>query len=163
MEQTASPSFLADLHEQHKQRQARIKSRAIPEPIITITAPPQEPVAPFPMKLVEGKALELGLEALRSKPSLDIILDEVIEYYKVRKDDMLSARRVNYLPERRHVCIYMMYLLTDFSLPRIALKVRRDHSTAIYALKKVQGNLDKHRMDIEALEARIRPLLSRIK
>lgn len=141
----ASP-LLADLHLKHKERQARIKAAAIP--ITPIAAPAQEPTS--------------GSIRIPSN-SFDIILNELCEYFKVRKEDILSQRRLNYISSHRHMVAYMMYLLTSYTSTQIGTRLGRDYTTVNYAIKKIQNNLPLHRKDIEELEARIKPLLPKKK
>lgn len=148
MDQAASPSFLAELHEKHKERQARIKAAAIIEPVPapTVTPPPQEPVSAI-------------IATQKPRTSFEIVLNELSAYFKVRKEDLLSHRRLNYIASHRQLLAYMMYWLTDYSSSQIGDRMDRDYTTINYAIKKIQSNLPIHRKDIEELEARIKPLL----
>lgn len=147
----ASP-VLADLHRKHKERQERLKAAAIKEITvqpITVTPPPQEPV-PEPVR---------GNSIPPSWNSFDIVMHELCAYFKVRKEDILSERRLNYIADRRHLLAYMMYWLTDYTNPRIGARLGRDPTSIGYAIKRIQSNLPLYRKDIEELEARIKPLL----
>lgn len=136
---TAPAPLLADLHEKHKARQARIKAAAIPTP-----------PAPKPIPTTE----------IISIPNhFDIILREFCGYFEIRSEDVLSQRRLNYIADKRQLLAYMVYWLTDYTNPKIAARIQKDPSTVFYAIKKIQNNLPLHRKDIEALEARIKPLL----
>lgn len=151
--EAASP-LLADLHEKRKARLARIQAASVepPKPKIVpvpIAASPQEPVP-------ESKRIS-------SNNSFDIIFNEICEYFTVRKEDILSQRRLNYISHQRHMLAYMMYWLTDYTNPQIGIRMKRDHTTIGYAIKKIQSNLPLHRKEIEELEARIRPLLPKKK
>lgn len=149
MEPAASTvSILDDLHEKHKARQARIKAaafKALTEGASPIAAPPQEPVSTIAPLVIPNQ--------------FEIILTEFCDHFKVRREDIMSARRLNYIATHRQLLIYMMYWLTDYTNYKIGAKINRDPSTVLYAIKKIQSNLPLHRKDIEELEARIKPLL----
>lgn len=126
---------VAELHRQHKERQARIKAASVERP----------PAPPAPIRIPSN--------------SFDIISTELAAYFKVRVQDLISHRRIGFISASRHMLIYMMYRLTNYTSSQIGDRLDRDRSTITYAIKKIQNNLPLHRKEIEELEARIRPLL----
>lgn len=70
--------------------------------------------------------------------NLQFIGSKVASYYKFTLKDLKSDKRTRDLTFARHVSMYLMKKLTDKSLIDIALFFnRRDHSTVIYALEKI--------------------------
>lgn len=159
-------TLLASLHEEHKARQARIRMAAFKAVMI----PQPEPAAPEP-RLGHMPVPEPLIEAITeavivrgvNKSIFDIILDEVCAYYSLRKIDLFSNRRMNNISAQRHMLIYMIYQLTNWTSYKIAAKVDRDPSSVTYAIAKIANNLGRHQEQIFQLQQRIAPLLAQKK
>lgn len=126
-------NYLLELHKEHKARQQRIKDAAYIPP------------AHEPRK--------------RGGNTIDIIIEEVCEYYGVSKSDFLSQRRLNNLAKTRQITCYMVFRLTSFTNPQIAEKMNRDPSTVGYSIKKIQEELEEHQKDIDWMELHIGEIL----
>ena len=89
---------------------------------------------------VEVKALP------SSNGQFDRIMDLVSSQFGVEKSDLIGrggSRRVN---RARHVAMYLCRRLTDASLIEIARGFgRKDHSTVIYGIKRVEKEREKDR------------------
>ena len=65
------------------------------------------------------------------------ILDAVCRYYQLTKDDINGSSRVKAIAMARQIAMYLCRELTDLSLPKIGELFGRDHTTVMYACKKV--------------------------
>lgn len=126
-------------HQQHKARQDRIKAAAIK--IVPSPRPAPKPITPPTPK--------------KSLFTIDIVLQEVCNYYNVEERNILSNRRINNIVTPRHMVSYMLYLMTSFTTHQIAKRLDRDPTTIGYAIHKVESQLDLHQEAIEALKKAI--------
>ena len=71
--------------------------------------------------------------------NIDQIQSEVCKFFKISKNEMLSARRSRYLVRPRQVAIFLSKLLTTKSLPEIGRDFsNRDHTTVIHSVKMIE-------------------------
>ena len=98
-----------------------------------------------PPTLAETKAILKDLLNLsENKVTIDLIQTIVCQFFKISKNEMLSARRSRYLVRPRQTAIYLAKLLTSKSLPEIGRSFsNRDHTTVIHAVKKIDELLKK--------------------
>ena len=89
------------------------------------------------------------LLALQDKlVTIDNIQRVVADYYKLKMSDMLSKRRSRSVARPRQMAMSIAKELTSHSLPEIGESFGgRDHTTVMYAIKKV-GDLMKERRSI---------------
>lgn len=67
------------------------------------------------------------------------IQEQVCTYFKLDLQEFLSKKRNRKLVLPRHIAMYLCRTLTDYSLPVIGQEFGgRDHSTVVYALKKIE-------------------------
>lgn len=145
---------LESLHEQHKARQLRIKRAAINPP------PAQEqPQATYALPEPEP---ESGPNLI-SMTTFDIFVYGICEYYNVRKLDLLSQRKINKISDQRHMLVYMLHRMTDFTNGQLAPKMNRDPTTIGYAIHKIMNDIDAKISEIEELEQIILSLLEQRK
>ncbi len=94
--------------------------------------------------------LEVAIEALKeyinksisSKNDLNRIQKIVAEYYKVRLDDLKSAKRNGNIIFPRQVAMYLCRQLTDDSYIKIGMEFGgKNHSTIIHACDKIEKEL----------------------
>ena len=90
--------------------------------------------------LPETKAILKDLLNLsENKVTLDLIQTTVCQFFKISKNEMLSARRSRYLVRPRQTAIYLTKLLTSKSLPEIGRSFsNRDHTTVIHSVKTIE-------------------------
>ena len=90
--------------------------------------------------LMETKAILKDLLNLsENKVTIDSIQTIVCQYFKISKNEMLSARRSRYLVRPRQTAIYLSKLLTSKSLPEIGrFFSNRDHTTVIHSVKTIE-------------------------
>ena len=85
-----------------------------------------------------------------------MILDAVAQAYGLSVDEITGPRRARPLVTARHVAMYLIRNLTDYSYPSIG-KVfgDRDHSTCISAVEKIAGQMKERRQLYEQVTALI--------
>ena len=90
--------------------------------------------------LPETKAILKDLLNLsENKVTIDTIQTIVCQFFKISKNEMLSARRSRYLVRPRQTAIYLSKLLTSKSLPEIGRSFsNRDHTTVIHSVKTIE-------------------------
>ena len=81
--------------------------------------------------------------ASRATPSQ--VLKAVSGFYEVSAVDMVGRSRNKEFVEPRQICMYLLRELLSMSYPDIASRVgKRDHTTAIYAYKKIADSVEKN-------------------
>ena len=90
--------------------------------------------------LAETKSILKDLLNLsENNVTIDSIQTTVCQFFKISKNEMLSARRSRYLVRPRQTAIYLAKLLTSKSLPEIGrLFSNRDHTTVIHSVKTIE-------------------------
>ena len=71
-------------------------------------------------------------------PSLSEIRREVCEYFKITQHELTSSRRNASLVLARHFAYYVARSLTGASLTQIGRAYKRDHSSVIHAVGKME-------------------------
>jgi chromosomal replication initiator protein len=73
------------------------------------------------------------------------IIKSVSDFFEIMPNDLTGRSRSKELVEPRQIAIYLLRDMLDMSFPYIASKIgKRDHSTAIYAYKKIDTDLTKN-------------------
>jgi chromosomal replication initiator protein len=79
------------------------------------------------------------LRAYERRVTIEEIQKRVAEHYSIRIADMHSARRARAVARPRQVAMYLAKQLTPRSLPEIGRKFGgRDHTTVMYAIRKIE-------------------------
>ena len=79
------------------------------------------------------------LNLSENKVTIDLIQTIVCKFFKISKNEMLSARRSRYLVRPRQTAIYLAKILTTKSLPEIGRTFsNRDHTTVIHSVKTIE-------------------------
>jgi len=87
------------------------------------------------VKVVLKDLLNIG----ENKVTIDLIQSIVCKFFKISKNEMLSARRSRYLVRPRQTAIYLTKILTSKSLPEIGREFsNRDHTTIIHSVKTIE-------------------------
>ena len=75
--------------------------------------------------------------------TIDSIIDVVANHYELSVDQLCSANRSNNVAYPRQVVMYLSKQLTTASYKEIASKLgKKDHSTVIHGIRKIQEDLD---------------------
>lgn len=110
--------------------------------------------APITRRLVEQALPGAGPPPSAPKPvPVAEIQDAACEQLGVSREQLLSPSRVGSVVEARQLAMYLTRDLTELSLPQIARAFeRRDHTTVMHALKRVESRLLNEPTLIETLE-----------
>ena len=90
-------------------------------------------------------AREILADLLRAhdrRLTIEEIQRRVAEYYNIRFTDMHSARRARAVARPRQVAMYLAKQLTERSLPDIGRNFRRDHTTVMHAVRRIEHLLE---------------------
>lgn len=161
-------SIVEALHAEHKARLARIATKAYRPPSKpVVTAAPRivrAPVVRAKFDPAEELAWMITIEGFepalpdKNKP-LRVIMRAVCEHQGVTVDEIASTCKIASLVHARHIFAYLARRLTNRSFPDIGKFLGgRDHSTQVYAIRKVEGMLDKDiqlRASIEMLTEKL--------
>ncbi len=93
-------------------------------------------------------------ETAESKITPDYIIETCAKFYGVKKEDIYTDKRTKNIALARQVAIYVIKELTDLSYPKIGSIIGKDHTTAIYAIKKVNElmeNDEKTKFNVEGI------------
>jgi chromosomal replication initiator protein len=94
---------------------------------------------PINLEFAKG-ALRDMLVAQDKQVTMENIQKTVATYYKIRVNDLLSAKRTRSIARPRQVAMTLAKELTKHSLPEIGRAFGgRDHSTVIHATRKVEA------------------------
>lgn len=78
----------------------------------------------------------------RTRPSIRQIQECVCDEFGINIDDMLLARRNKEVVQARAVAMFLSKRLTSASFPQISTKFERsDHTTALYAVRKIEKQI----------------------
>lgn len=106
---------------------------------------------------LEGYGLGcLPAGSVKVRPRMNVlrIQREVARFYEITLTDMLSSRRKREVCRPRQVAMYFAHKLLPISYPDLGRRFNRDHTTAIYAVGKVEELIDQDEefaADIETL------------
>jgi chromosomal replication initiator protein len=96
----------------------------------------------------EAISLELAqrvLSDISAEPKMitpEMILTAVANHYDLDREELVGPRRARPLVTARHVAMYLIRNLTDYSYPSIGkLFGGRDHSTCISAVEKIESQM----------------------
>jgi chromosomal replication initiator protein len=92
--------------------------------------------------------------------TIDEIQRRVAEHFNIKMAEMTSARRARQVARPRQVAMYLAKQLTPRSLPEIGRKFGgRDHTTVMYAVRKIEELVASDRAfaeDVELLRRMLR-------
>jgi len=71
-------------------------------------------------------------------PTPNLIISQVCKFYSVDESVLRSTQKNKGVAEARQVAQYLIRKLTNLSLPDIGKEFNRDHSTVLYAIRKVE-------------------------
>jgi chromosomal replication initiator protein len=91
---------------------------------------------------------------------VQLIMDEVADYFSLTVEDLCSPSRSRQLVTARQIAMYLTRELTELSLPRIGKAFGgRDHTTVMHAKSKIAGLMQERR----SIYNQIQELTNRIK
>jgi len=93
-------------------------------------------------------------ERTRANINPNQIIKAVAGYFEISPSDLTGKSRNKEFIEPRQITMYLLRDILDMSYPFIASKIgKRDHTTVIYAYKKVTKDMEKNQLLIEKLSA----------
>ena len=76
-------------------------------------------------------------------PTPSLIISQVCKFYSVDEEKLRGTLKNKGTSEARQVAMYLIRKLTNLSFPDIGKEFAKDHSTVIYAIRKVEMELKK--------------------
>ena len=77
-------------------------------------------------------------EKAENLPTPNLIIGEVSRFYNIEESVIRGTLKNKNTAEARQVAMYLVRKLTNLSLPDIGKEFARDHSTVLYAIRKVE-------------------------
>ena len=92
-------------------------------------------------------------------PTPSLIISQVCKFYSVEESVIRGTQKNKGVAEARQMAMYLVRKLTNLSLPDIGKEFAKDHSTVLYAIRKVEQSLKK---GDETLQNNIRDITANI-
>ena len=74
-------------------------------------------------------------------PTPDLIISDVFRFYSIEDNLLRSRNKAKNTSEARHVAMYLIRKLTNLSFPYIAQVFGVNHTTVLYAVRRVENDL----------------------
>ena len=74
-------------------------------------------------------------------PTPGLIVSQVCRFYNIDEIVLRGSNKSKGTAEARQVAMYLVRKLTNLSLPDIGQEFSRDHTTVLYAIRKVETDL----------------------
>ena len=71
-------------------------------------------------------------------PTPSLIISQVCKFYSIDEVLLRGTQKNKGTAEARQIAMYLIRKLTNLSLPDIGKEFARDHSTVLYAIRKVE-------------------------
>lgn len=71
----------------------------------------------------------------------DYIMEKIADYFNISKDDIMGNSRMKNVANARQITLYLTRKLTGLSLEDIGKYFKRDHSTVLYSIRKIEDSL----------------------
>jgi hypothetical protein len=137
-------SLVRQLHEKRKARLIRMKAWHGNVPIVQlpkrdIPIPPPKVVVEKEEKPVEHKGWFWPVEVVdMERLKINHVVQAVCSFYGISETEIKSDRRYNRITRPRMVAAYLARTLTTASWGQIGKVLRKDHTTVMYACKKLE-------------------------
>ncbi len=82
-------------------------------------------------------------------PTPSLIISQVCKFYSVDEVTLRGTQKTKGIAEARQVAMYLVRKLTNLSLPDIGKEFGKDHSTALYNIRKVESALKAGNTDLQ--------------
>ena len=80
-----------------------------------------------------------------AQPSAAQIITQTAAYYSIDESDLRGNGRSKVVAEARQIAMYLLRKLTNLSLPEIAKEFGKNHTTVLYSVEKVEGQIAEER------------------
>lgn len=78
---------------------------------------------------------------VQAVPTPDLIISEVGRFYSIEETTLRGTLKNKGTAEARQVAMYLIRKLTNLSLPEIAKEFGKNHTTVLYALRRIEQEL----------------------
>lgn len=79
---------------------------------------------------------------VNTHPTADRIISYVCDFFKQKKEDLVGPKRKVEFVNPRHIAIYLIRKQTGETYSNIGKKFNRNHTTAINAIRKINGFIE---------------------
>ncbi|TPG35100.1 chromosomal replication initiator protein DnaA [Mycolicibacterium hodleri] len=127
--------------------------------LIRVTAFASLNKAAIDKTLAEIVLRDLISDASTTQISIATIMAATAEYFETTIDELRGPGKTRALAQSRQIAMYLCRELTDLSLPKIGQAFGRDHTTVMYAERKIRGEMAQRREvfdHVKELTTRIR-------
>jgi chromosomal replication initiator protein len=127
--------------------------------LIRVTAFASLNKTPIDTSLAEIVLRDLISDASTMQISTAAIMATTAEYFETTVEELRGPGKTRALAQSRQIAMYLCRELTDLSLPKIGQAFGRDHTTVMYAEKKIRGEMAQRREvfdHVKELTTRIR-------
>lgn len=127
--------------------------------LIRVTAFASLNKTPIDRALAEIVLRDLIADASTMQISAAIIMAVIAEYFDTSVEELRGPGKTRPLAQSRQIAMYLCRELTDLSLPKIGQAFGRDHTTVMYAERKIRGEMAERREvfdQVKELTTRIR-------
>ncbi|MGL4305051.1 MAG: chromosomal replication initiator protein DnaA [Mycobacteriaceae bacterium] len=155
MDKLAVPDDVLELIASRIERNIRELEGAL----IRVTAFASLNKQPLDMTLAEIVLRDLMPDSSNLDISAGIIMAVTAEYFDSSIDELCGPGKTRALAQARQIAMYLCRELTDLSLPKIGQTFGRDHTTVMYADKKIRKEMTERRKvydQVQELTARIK-------
>ena len=80
-----------------------------------------------------------------AQPSAAQIIAQTAAYYSIDASELRGNSRSKIPAEARQIAMYLLRKLTNLSLPEIAKEFGKNHTTVLYSVEKVEGQIAEER------------------
>ena len=115
--------------------------------LIRVTAFASLNKTPITTSLAEVVLRDLIADAGTIQISAAVIMAATAEYFDTTVEELRGPGKTRALAQSRQIAMYLCRELTDLSLPKIGQAFGRDHTTVMYAQRKILGEMA-HRREI---------------
>lgn len=127
--------------------------------LIRVTAFASLNKTPIDRSLAEIVLRDLIADATTLQISTAAIMAVTAEYFETTVEELRGPGKTRALAQSRQIAMYLCRELTDLSLPKIGQAFGRDHTTVMYAEKKIRAEMAERREvfdHVKELTTRIR-------
>jgi chromosomal replication initiator protein len=115
--------------------------------LIRVTAFASLNKTPITTSLAEVVLRDLVADAGTIQISAAVIMAATADYFDTTVEELRGPGKTRALAQSRQIAMYLCRELTDLSLPKIGQAFGRDHTTVMYAQRKILGEMA-HRREI---------------
>ena len=113
--------------------------------LIRVTAFASLNKAPLDKALADIVLRDLIADASTIQISSALIMAVTAEYFDTTVEELRGPGKTRPLAQSRQIAMYLCRELTDLSLPKIGQAFGRDHTTVMYAQRKILSEIAQHR------------------